>query len=209
MGSRHADAGTSARLEWRTSGRSDSRRPRMNAVARGAVEGPPPRPRAWTAPRCRPSAAPPSHRASDRARRRSERSSIACPPTRRSSSSRRHREAAAAGRPIITTGCGTSARRDGIAALINEAIDCGLAAKCARSSLWADARPARGLLIAISPEGGTHITNEARTARASAHGRLRHGGGVAGAARGARDSHEEADQSWCHTVGTLAPHRRA
>ena len=122
------------------------------------------------------------------------------------------REAAAAGRPIVTTGCGTSEHAAmGLAALLNEALDLP-AGRDARSiqALELLARPiSDGLVIAISHEGGTHITNEAlRTARASGArtALITVGGGSPGAALAELVIRtEEQDQSWCHTVGYLSP----
>ena len=122
------------------------------------------------------------------------------------------REAATAGRPIITTGCGTSEHAAmGVAALLNEALDLP-AGRGVRSiqALELLARPiADGLLIGISHEGGTHITNEAlRTARASGArtALITVGGGSPGAALAELVIRtEEQDQSWCHTVGYLSP----
>ena len=121
-------------------------------------------------------------------------------------------EAVAAGRPIMTTGCGTSEHAAmAIAALLNDALQLpagrGVRAVPALEALAAPLD--EGLLIAVSHEGGTHITNEAvRAARA--------GGArtalitVSGRSPGAEDADlvlatEEQDQSWCHTVGYLSP----
>jgi glucosamine--fructose-6-phosphate aminotransferase (isomerizing) len=122
------------------------------------------------------------------------------------------REAASAGRPIITTGCGTSEHAAmGIAALITEALDLR-AGRDIRSiqALETLARPmTEGLLIAVSHEGGTQITNEAlRTARAAGArtALITVGGGSPGAALAELVIRtEEQDQSWCHTVGYLSP----
>ena len=72
------------------------------------------------------------------------------------------------------------------------------------------ARSAPGSSLAVSHEGGTHVTNEAiRAARAA--GRDDGADHRRAADRPARPSPstwsctEEQDQSWCHTVGYLAP----
>ena len=122
------------------------------------------------------------------------------------------REAAAAGRPILTTGCGTSEHAAmGVATLLNGALDLPVG-RSVRSiqALELLARPiGDGLLIAVSHEGGTHITNEAlRTARASGArtALITVGGGSPGAALAELViGTEEQDQSWCHTVGYLSP----
>ncbi len=122
------------------------------------------------------------------------------------------REAVAAGAPILTTGCGTSEHAAmGIATLLNEAL--GLPSGRDVRSLPALEALARqmteGLLIALSHEGGTQITNEevraargagARTALVTV-GRGSPGAGLAEIAVAT----EEQDQSWCHTVGYLSP----
>ena len=122
------------------------------------------------------------------------------------------REAATAGRPILTTGCGTSEHAAmGVAALINESLNAP-AGRDVRSitALEALARPLDdGLLIAVSHEGGTHITNEALRAARAAGARtalITVGGGSPGAGIVELTvSTEEQDQSWCHTVGYLSP----
>ena len=122
------------------------------------------------------------------------------------------REAASAGQPILTTGCGTSEHAAmGVAVLLNEALD-PPAGRDVRAipPLGTLARPlAEGLLIAISHEGGTQITNEAlrsaRDAGASTAlitvGELSPGAALADLVV----TTEEQDQSWCHTVGYLSP----
>ena len=122
------------------------------------------------------------------------------------------RDATAAGRPIATTGCGTSEHAAmGLAALLTEALDLP-AGRDVQSiqALETLARPvADGLLIAVSHEGGTHITNEAlRAARdAGARTALITVGGESPGAELADIvvRTEEQDQSWCHTVGYLSP----
>ena len=124
----------------------------------------------------------------------------------------RVREAFAAGKPIRTTGCGTSEHAAmGIAALLNEALDApGGREVVAVQALETLARPQReGLLIAVSHEGGTHTTNEAlRAAGAAGAGTalITVGGSSPGAAiADLVVTTEEQDQSWCHTVGYLSP----
>jgi len=124
------------------------------------------------------------------------------------------REAADLADPITFTGCGTSEH----AAMAATAI----VADALRSVGVPDARigsqqafevlgraQTRGLLIAVSHEGGTWATNEAlresRDAGASTT-LITVSGRSPGAALAARliCTHEQ-DQSWCHTVGYLSP----
>ncbi len=121
-------------------------------------------------------------------------------------------EAVAAGRPILTTGCGTSEHAAmGIAILLNEALDLPAGREIrAVQALETRHRPlADGLLIAVSHEGGTHATNEAIHAAREAGARtalVTVGGGSPGAALAEIVvTTEEQDRSWCHTVGYLAP----
>ena len=122
------------------------------------------------------------------------------------------REAASAGRPIITTGCGTSEHTAmGLAALLNEALELP-AGRDVQSiqALETLTRPlGDGILIAVSHEGGTLVTNEAlRTARAAGArtALITVGGGSPGAELADLVVRtEEQDQSWCHTVGYLSP----
>ncbi len=122
------------------------------------------------------------------------------------------REAVDAGRPVMTTGCGTSEHAAmGIATLLSEALDLP-AGREVRSvqALETLSRPlASGLLLAVSHEGGTHATLEAMRA-AQAAGATTALITVSGGSPGiALADHailtEEQDQSWCHTVGYLAP----
>ncbi|MCA1572517.1 MAG: hypothetical protein LC798_19895 [Chloroflexi bacterium] len=122
------------------------------------------------------------------------------------------RETAAANGPILTTGCGTSEHAGmGVAALITEALRLPAGHEI-RSipALDAVARPlAGGLLIAVSHEGGTQVTNDALRAAQDAGARtalISVGDGSPGAAIAevvVRTG--EQDQSWCHTVGYLSP----
>jgi glucosamine--fructose-6-phosphate aminotransferase (isomerizing) len=122
------------------------------------------------------------------------------------------RAAIDAGRPVVTTGCGTSEHAAmAIAMLASDALDLP-AGREVRSvqALEAVQRPlAEGLLLAVSHEGGTHATNEAIRAARAAGGTtalITVGPGSPGAALA---NHviltEEQDQSWCHTIGYLAP----
>ena len=122
------------------------------------------------------------------------------------------RQAASAGRPVITTGCGTSEHAAmGIAALLNEALDLPTGRDVqAVQALETLARPvADGLLIAVSHEGGTQMTNEALRAARAAGARtalITVGGNSPGAELAELVIRtEEQDQSWCHTVGYLSP----
>jgi glutamine---fructose-6-phosphate transaminase (isomerizing) len=122
------------------------------------------------------------------------------------------REAVTAGRPVLTTGCGTSEHAAmGVAALLNESLDLP-AGRGVRSMSGLELMrrpPAEGVLLAVSHEGGTEITNEAMRAARAAGAQtalITVGAGSPGAqiaelvvATG------EQDQSWCHTVGYLSP----
>jgi len=98
-----------------------------------------------------------------------------------------------------------------IATLVSNAMDlpAGREVRSAQA-LEAVQRPlGEALLLAVSHEGGTHATNEAiRAARAagSTTALITVGPGSPGAALA---NHvimtEEQDQSWCHTIGYLAP----
>jgi len=122
------------------------------------------------------------------------------------------RAAADAGRPVVTTGCGTSEHAAmAIAMLVTDAL--GLPAGSEVRSVQALETLRRplgaGLLLAVSHEGGTHATNEAiRAARAAGAttALITVGPGSPGAALA---DHvvltKEQDQSWCHTIGYLAP----
>ena len=74
------------------------------------------------------------------------------------------RAAVDAGRPVVTTGCGTSEHAAmAIAMLVSDALDLP-AGREVRSvqALETLRRPiGAGLLLAVSHEGGTHATNEA------------------------------------------------
>ena len=116
---------------------------------------------------------------------------------------------AAAGRPIVTTGCGTSEHAAMIAAaVVTDALD-GATAWPMQALEVARRPPRDGFLLAVSHEGGTWATNEAIKAA--------HGAGsttalitVSDRSPGAALAEHllttgEHDQSWCHTVGFLSP----
>ncbi|MEO8252416.1 MAG: SIS domain-containing protein [Chloroflexota bacterium] len=119
------------------------------------------------------------------------------------------RDCAAHGRPMVTTGCGTSEHAAMLAAeLLTDAMDG--ATVWAMQALEAARRPpTRGVLLAVSHEGGTWATNEALQA-ARAAGSTTALITVTARSPGATLADlvlptEEQDQSWCHTVGYLAP----
>ena len=122
------------------------------------------------------------------------------------------REHLDAGRPVMTTGCGTSEHAAmAIAMLVSDAIDLP-AGREVRSIQALDSvrRPlTAGLLLAVSHEGGTHATLEAMRAAqgAGARAALITVGSGSPAAQLADHviTTEEQDQSWCHTVGYVAP----
>ncbi|MBA2701231.1 MAG: SIS domain-containing protein [Chloroflexi bacterium] len=119
------------------------------------------------------------------------------------------------GEPILVTGCGTSEHAaqavaailaEGLAATIADGSSSPRSAQAFELSLEA---PTRGLVIAISHEGGTAMTlaalagaraGGARTATITASRRS-----PAGAAADIVVETAELDQSWCHTVGYLSP----
>jgi len=122
------------------------------------------------------------------------------------------RDALAAGQPVVTTGCGTSEHAAmGLAALLSEALDLD-SGHAIRSMVALDSLHlplTDGLLIAVSHEGGTQVTNEAMRAARDAGAQtalITVGGGSPGAEiADIVIRTEEADQSWCHTVGYLSP----
>jgi glucosamine--fructose-6-phosphate aminotransferase (isomerizing) len=117
--------------------------------------------------------------------------------------------AAAEGRPIVTTGCGTSEHAAMIvAALLTDALD-GATAWPMQALEVARRPPQDGVLVAVSHEGGTWATNEALTA-AHAAGSTTALITVSDRSPGAALADHllatgEQDQSWCHTVGYLSP----
>jgi glutamine---fructose-6-phosphate transaminase (isomerizing) len=122
------------------------------------------------------------------------------------------REALDAGRPVLTTGCGTSEHAAmGIATLVSEAMSlpAGHEIRAVQALETLRGPLATGLLLAVSHEGGTHATLEAMRAAQAAGATtalITVGGGSPGAALADHViTTEEQDQSWCHTVGYLAP----
>lgn len=124
------------------------------------------------------------------------------------------RQAAAGGAPIVAVGCGTSEHGAlGFAAIVGEAMRAaGLPGPgpVARQALEAALEPqAGGLCIGISHEGGTAATIRAMEAARASGARI---GLVTVSERapaaGLADLllvTRELDQSWCHTIGYLAP----
>jgi fructoselysine-6-P-deglycase FrlB-like protein len=124
------------------------------------------------------------------------------------------RDAAASGRPVVTTGCGTSEHAAmAVAAFLDDALRAAGIPDPRVASVQAfelSRRPlAAGVVLAISHEGGTWATNEAlRLSRAAGAvtGLLT----VSSRSPGATladlvETTDEQDQSWCHTVGYLSP----
>ena len=123
------------------------------------------------------------------------------------------RSAAVAREPIIVTGCGTSEHAAVATAVIlaDALADAGLTAETRSVQAFESLRSPspRGLLVAISHEGGTWATNEALSA-ANAAGARTALITVSDRSPGAALSEivvatDEQDQSWCHTVGYLSP----
>jgi len=126
------------------------------------------------------------------------------------------REAASAGRTVVTTGCGTSehgalALAEVLrAALVEAGVPARAGAVVSEQALeLALDPPSSALLIGISHEGGTAATNRALAAARDAGSRtalVTAGDGSPGAALAEIVvTTGEMDQSWCHTVGYLAP----
>lgn len=122
------------------------------------------------------------------------------------------RTAADDGKPITTTGLGTSEHAAmGIAMLVNEALDlpAGREARAITALEAARRPPTDGVVIGVSHEGGTQVTNEALRAagRGAATTALVTVSDRSPAAEVADVviATEEQDQSWCHTVGYLSP----
>jgi glucosamine--fructose-6-phosphate aminotransferase (isomerizing) len=122
------------------------------------------------------------------------------------------RNAADGGRPILVTGCGTSEHAAmGVAALLSEAMElpAGRTVTVVPPLEVLRHPPAEGVLIAASHEGNTFATNEAiRAARAAGSttalitvSNRSPGAGLAELVV----QTDEQDQSWCHTIGYLAP----
>ncbi len=121
-------------------------------------------------------------------------------------------EADRRGDPIITTGCGTSEHAAaGIAALLTESLDRAAAAGVRSLPALDVARRPRstGVVVGVSHEGGTTVTNEALRASRAAGSRtaiITVGAGSPGATTAELViTTGEQDQSWCHTVGYLSP----
>jgi glucosamine 6-phosphate synthetase-like amidotransferase/phosphosugar isomerase protein len=122
------------------------------------------------------------------------------------------RETLDAGRPVVTTGCGTSEHAAmGIALLLSEALNlpAGQEVRVVQALEALRTPLASGLLLAVSHEGGTHATLEAMRAAQGAGATTALITVGAGSPAAALADHviatEEQDQSWCHTVGYLAP----
>jgi fructoselysine-6-P-deglycase FrlB-like protein len=124
------------------------------------------------------------------------------------------RSAADACSPILTTGCGTSEHAAMvIAGLLQAALrDAGASdpwVASVQAFELAGQPPSRGLLLAVSHEGGTWATNEALrlTAQAGAATALVTVSVRSPGAALAQSviTTDEQDQSWCHTVGYLSP----
>ncbi len=122
------------------------------------------------------------------------------------------RHSADAGKPVVTTGCGTSEHAAmAIAALLSEALDLAPGSEVRSfQALELVSRPvAAGLLIAVSHEGGTAMTNAALRSARDAGART----ALVTVGRGSPGADvaeivvttDEQDQSWCHTVGYLSP----
>jgi len=126
------------------------------------------------------------------------------------------RAAAAAGEPIVVTGCGTSEHAAfGVADILRDALrsaglPAGPTSVIAAQAFEASLDPqAGGLLIAVSHEGGSAATNASIEAAAHA------GAGTALITAGSASpgaalaelvvTTDEMDQSWCHTIGYVAP----
>ena len=124
------------------------------------------------------------------------------------------RSAADAGAPIITTGCGTSEHAAMvIAGLLQAALrTAGIAdpwVECTQAFELSGRPPSRGIVLAVSHEGGTAATNEAlreagEAGAATALVTVSDRSPGAALARVTIETGEQ-DQSWCHTVGYLSP----
>lgn len=122
------------------------------------------------------------------------------------------REAAAAAQPIIVTGCGTSEHAAmAVAALLTEDLDAspGREIRSVQALDLLERVPRTGLLIGVSHEGGTAMTNAALRAASEAGARTALVT-VSDRSPGAEIADivvttDEQDASWCHTVGYLSP----
>jgi glutamine---fructose-6-phosphate transaminase (isomerizing) len=114
------------------------------------------------------------------------------------------------GRPVVVVGCGTSEHGAmAAAAILADAAGAPALVRAEQALEAALASQAAGLLVAVSHEGGTWATNEALAAARRA--------GIPTALITVSDRSpgaaladivlitDEADQSWCHTVGYLSP----
>jgi glutamine---fructose-6-phosphate transaminase (isomerizing) len=126
------------------------------------------------------------------------------------------RDALTASQPVVVTGCGTSEHAAlGVVEILREAAGAaGLTAEpnsiIAAQALEAALDPQRaGLLIGVSHEGGSAATNAAMEAARASGVRvalITAGPGSPGAAvAGVVVATDEMDQSWCHTIGYVAP----
>jgi glutamine---fructose-6-phosphate transaminase (isomerizing) len=124
--------------------------------------------------------------------------------------------ALAAGQPVVVTGCGTSEHAaQGTVEILREAARAaGLAGEpnaiVAAQAFEAALDPQRsGLLVGISHEGGSAATNaamEAARANGARVALITAGPASPGAAlAGIVVTTDEMDQSWCHTIGYVAP----
>jgi glutamine---fructose-6-phosphate transaminase (isomerizing) len=124
--------------------------------------------------------------------------------------------ALSAGQPVVVTGCGTSEHAaQGTVEILREAARAaGLAGEpnaiVAAQAFEAALDPQRsGLLIGISHEGGSAATNaamEAARANGARVALITAGPASPGAAlAGIVVTTDEMDQSWCHTIGYVAP----
>jgi glutamine---fructose-6-phosphate transaminase (isomerizing) len=126
------------------------------------------------------------------------------------------RDAVAAREPVIVTGCGTSEHAaQGVAEILRDAarsagLDTEPNAIVPAQALEAALDPQRsGLLIAVSHEGGSAATNasiDAARANGVRTALITAGPGSPGAkAADLVVTTDEMDQSWCHTIGYVAP----
>jgi len=116
------------------------------------------------------------------------------------------------GKPIMTTGCGTSEHAAAATALLlNEALDlpAGREVRPVGALELRRRPPVSGVVVAISHEGGTAATNEALGAARAAGARtalvtVGDTSPAAGLAEIVITTGEQ-DRSWCHTIGYLSP----
>ena len=119
------------------------------------------------------------------------------------------RGAAAQGRVIVATGCGTSEHAAMIAAeLLTDVLE-GTTVWPLQALEVARRPPRKGVLLAVSHEGGTWATNEALKAARTAGSATALITVTDRSPAAALAEHvittQEQDQSWCHTVGYLSP----